>query len=197
MCPEHPLSVVRGGACGLAWVGAGTSHICCSERGWGGCSFAKLCAPDGLSLLKNTPPALQALGEHVCGYTLGASEPLGHRAPPLGADEARERRGFSDGVGLCLVVLDVRLAGRRWAGDPGGESSRSHQSLVDSGSLTWEVSAVFSCRQLIRKGPGHPECSFPPPLGSPSLSLAADTPQCQLRAHPLPQLSLALSRPRS
>ncbi|MXQ87440.1 hypothetical protein E5288_WYG000141 [Bos mutus] len=35
--------------------------------------------------------------------------------PAAGADEAIERRGFIDGAGLCLVVLDVRLAGRRRA----------------------------------------------------------------------------------
>lgn len=86
----------------------------------------------------------------------GLSEPQGHLAPPLGADEAIERRGFIDGAGLCLAVLDVRLAGRRWAADPGGESSRSHQSLVDSGSLTWEVSAVSSCRQAHQERPRTP-----------------------------------------
>lgn len=136
MCPGHPFSAVRGGACGLAWVGAGTS-------------------PDGLSLLKNAPPSGS---RRACLRTNagGLSEPQGHLAPPLGADEAIERRGFIDGAGLCLAVLDVRLAGRRWAADPGGESSRSHQSLVDSGSLTWEVSAVSSCRQAHQERPRTP-----------------------------------------
>lgn len=179
----------------MAWPGLGLEPPTSAALSWG-YSLAKFCAPDGLSLLKNTPP----LGpRRACLriYAGGLSEPQGHLAPPLGADEAIERRGFIDGAGLCLVVLDVRLAGHRWAADPGGESSRSHQSLVDSGSLTWESQRSLPADELIRKGPDHLECSLPPPVASPSLSLATGTPQCQLRAHPLPQLSLAASRPRS
>lgn len=117
----------------------------------------------------------------------GLSQLQGHLATPLQETEAKERRGFSDRAGFCLVALSgMWPAGHRWVGNPGGESFRSHHSLVDWGR-SGGVSVVSSCRWLIGEAP------HPPPAGAltshlpqPPLSLPFDSRQRALKAHPTP-----------